>query len=151
MSKTMVTVKTIFGSGPFHPSVYTQSHAFQDLLSFYDSKDPTSALPAWRSQAQSHSSAIIERLQSQQNLTGLTIGIPEEYFPAELSSVVIDALRAVIVRLQALGARIVPVSLPSTSFALSAYYVLASAEASSNLARYDGVQFGECSVFEFYY
>lgn len=45
------------------------------------------------------------------------------------------------------GANIVPISMPSTSYALSSYYVLASAEASSNMARYDGIQYGE--VFSF--
>ena len=47
--------------------------------------------------------------------------------------------------LKANGANIVPVSMPSTSYALSSYYVLASAEASSNMARYDGIQYGEVS------
>jgi len=47
-----------------------------------------------------------------------------------------------LTRLKSQGATIVPVSLPSTPFALSSYYVLASAEASSNLARYDGIQYG---------
>lgn len=51
-------------------------------------------------------------------------------------------MRSVIKRLKNAGATIVPVSLPTTSYALSSYYVLASAEASSNLARYDGVQYG---------
>lgn len=46
--------------------------------------------------------------------------------------------------MKSLGATVVPVSLTSTSFALSAYYVIASAEASSNLARYDGIQYGMC-------
>ena len=54
----------------------------------------------------------------------------------------ITPLRTVISRLQSLGASIIPVSLPSTSYALSAYYVIASAEASSNMARYDGIQYG---------
>lgn len=46
--------------------------------------------------------------------------------------------------LKALGASIIPVNMPATPYALSAYYVIASAEASSNLARYDGIQYGEC-------
>jgi aspartyl-tRNA(Asn)/glutamyl-tRNA(Gln) amidotransferase subunit A len=63
-----------------------------------------------------------------------------------LSSSIINPIRNVIRGLRDLGASIVPVSLPSTSYALSSYYVLASAEASSNLARYDGIQYGELCV-----
>lgn len=51
-------------------------------------------------------------------------------------------MRSVIRSLRDQGASVIPVSLPSTSYALSSYYVLASAEASSNLARYDGIQYG---------
>ena len=67
----------------------------------------------------------------------------KEYFPSELSPQIIEHVRNVLTALKANGAIIVPVSLPSTSYALSSYYVLASAEASSNMARYDGIQYGE--------
>ncbi|KAH8832814.1 amidase signature domain-containing protein [Flagelloscypha sp. PMI_526] len=86
--------------------------------------------------------AITERLNSRKDLDGVIIGIPQEYFPVELSTIVLDALQVSNCHSKNLGAKVVPVSLPSTSYALSAYYVLASAEASSNLARYDGVQYG---------
>ncbi len=66
----------------------------------------------------------------------------QEYFPLELSPSIVNPVREVIGSLRELGASILPVSLPSTSYALSSYYVLASAEASSNLARYDGTQYG---------
>ncbi|EJT96598.1 amidase signature enzyme [Dacryopinax primogenitus] len=74
--------------------------------------------------------------------SGLRIGIPAEYFPAELGPCSIQPLRHALSVLHSLGATLVPVSLPATKYALSAYYVLASAEASSNLARYDGVRYG---------
>lgn len=55
-----------------------------------------------------------------------------------------NSLRTIISGLKDAGASIQPVSLPATQYALSAYYVIASAEASSNLARFDGVQYGVC-------
>lgn len=67
----------------------------------------------------------------------------QEYFPSELNSAVVEPLRHTITALTERGASVVSVSLPSTPYALSAYYVIASAEASSNLARYDGIQYGE--------
>ncbi|KAG8945111.1 Trimeric GatFAB AmidoTransferase(AdT) complex subunit [Tulasnella sp. 424] len=66
----------------------------------------------------------------------------QEYFPAEMDSSLRTQFHKTLEKLKDRGAVLVPVSLPSTRYALSAYYVLASAEASSNLARYDGVRFG---------
>jgi aspartyl-tRNA(Asn)/glutamyl-tRNA(Gln) amidotransferase subunit A len=74
----------------------------------------------------------------------LKLNIKQEYFPSELSPTILGPVRRAILSLKSQGATIVPVTLPSTSYALSAYYVLASAEASSNLARYDGIQYGLC-------
>jgi len=70
------------------------------------------------------------------------IGIPKEYFGEGLSKEVRAAIEETIKALQSLGAITVEVSLPHTEYAIAAYYVIASAEASSNLARYDGVQYG---------
>ncbi|CAK7245751.1 MAG: Trimeric GatFAB AmidoTransferase(AdT) complex subunit [Sporothrix thermara] len=75
-------------------------------------------------------------------LTGLTFGIPLEYNIEELDPRIRAAWTAAAERLQAMGAKVAAVSLPSTRHALSAYYVLAPAEAASNLARYDGVRYG---------
>ncbi|KAJ7027938.1 amidase signature domain-containing protein [Mycena alexandri] len=109
-----------------------------DTLNVYDAKDPTSASPDARQRA----SAAATRAWSTSSLADLRIGIPHEYFPSELSDEVRTPVRAAIERLKSRGATIVPVSLPSTPYALSAYYVISSAEASSNMARYDGVQYG---------
>ena len=73
---------------------------------------------------------------------GLTLGIPDEYFVAGLDPEVEDAVRTAIAVLEGLGARPRRVSLPHTDYGVAAYYILAPAEASSNLARYDGVKYG---------
>ncbi len=73
---------------------------------------------------------------------GLRIGIPAEYFIEGLDPEVEAAVRAAIRVLEQLGARTEPVSLPHTEYGLAAYYLIAPAEASSNLARYDGVKYG---------
>ncbi|PIE70127.1 MAG: Asp-tRNA(Asn)/Glu-tRNA(Gln) amidotransferase GatCAB subunit A [Deltaproteobacteria bacterium] len=76
-------------------------------------------------------------------LKGLTIGIPTEYVEQEgLSPDVDAAVKAAIKQMADLGATCVPVSLPHTRYAVAAYYVIAPSEASSNLARYDGVKYG---------
>lgn len=83
------------------------------------------------------------RRRQRQLLRPLTFGIPVEYNIAELDACVRDAWEdAARVLRDEVGARVVPVSLPSTRHALSAYYVIAPAEASSNLAKYDGVRYG---------
>ena len=73
---------------------------------------------------------------------GLTLGVPREYFVDGMDPQVEAAVRAALDTLQQLGAEIVEVSLPHTPYAVATYYILANAEASSNLARYDGVRFG---------
>ncbi len=76
------------------------------------------------------------------DIKGLRIGIPKEYFVAGIQSEIEHALRAAIRLLEKNGARIEEISLPHTPYAVAAYYLLATAEASSNLARYDGMRFG---------
>jgi aspartyl-tRNA(Asn)/glutamyl-tRNA(Gln) amidotransferase subunit A len=76
------------------------------------------------------------------SLDGITIGIPREYHVEGLSDIVLDTWSKAITFLESLGARIETVSLPHTSDALSAYYIIAPAEAYSNLAAYDGVRYG---------
>jgi aspartyl-tRNA(Asn)/glutamyl-tRNA(Gln) amidotransferase subunit A len=75
-------------------------------------------------------------------LTGLRIGIPAEFFPAALADDVEQALRAALAELERLGARLVDVRLPRTELSIPVYYLIAPAEASSNLSRFDGVRFG---------
>lgn len=77
-------------------------------------------------------------------VTGMKIGLPVEYFAADgLDPEIRTAIDQVAVKLREAGAQVVAVALPHTSLALPAYYLLAPAEASSNLARYDGVRFGQ--------
>ena len=76
------------------------------------------------------------------DIAGLRVGLPKEYFGDGLDEGVARAVQAAVAELEKLGAEIVEVSLPNTELAVPAYYVLAPAEASSNLARYDGVRYG---------
>src|SRR5712691_850659 len=73
---------------------------------------------------------------------GLKLGVPREYFVAGMDAEVEQAVRAGTETLRELGAELVDVSLPHTRYAVATYYILANAEASSNLARYDGVRYG---------
>ncbi|HWO31053.1 MAG TPA: Asp-tRNA(Asn)/Glu-tRNA(Gln) amidotransferase subunit GatA, partial [Candidatus Acidoferrum sp.] len=72
----------------------------------------------------------------------LTLGLPKEYFIKGLDPQVEEAVRAAVARYEKLGAKIVDISLPHTEYALSTYYIIAPAEASANLARFDGVRYG---------
>ena len=76
------------------------------------------------------------------DVRGLRIGVPREYFGQGVQPAVADAVRRAIDTLTALGAEAEEVSLPHSEYALPTYYILAPAEASSNLARFDGVRFG---------
>ncbi|MDI6801949.1 MAG: Asp-tRNA(Asn)/Glu-tRNA(Gln) amidotransferase subunit GatA [Thermodesulfovibrionales bacterium] len=77
-----------------------------------------------------------------QEIKGLKIGIPKEYFIEGIDREVEDFVRLAIKKLESLGAIPIEVSLPHTGYAVATYYILATSEASSNLARYDGVKYG---------
>ena len=82
------------------------------------------------------------RAASARGVKGLRVGVPREYFVSGLDPEVEASVRAGIARLEALGAKTVELSLPHTEYAVATYYIVATAEASSNLARYDGVRYG---------
>ncbi|KAH0543692.1 hypothetical protein FGG08_002008 [Glutinoglossum americanum] len=101
----------------------------------YDPQDPTSIPASTRSR--------IANLRARRRRVGpFRIGVPAEYNVEELSPIIRQTWLKTLQHLQSLGHEIYPVSLPATQHALSAYYILAPAEASSNLARYDGVRYG---------
>ena len=76
------------------------------------------------------------------SLKGLRVGVPEEFFGEGLAADVRKAIDASLAQLQAQGATLVPIALPRTELSIPVYYIIAPAEASSNLSRFDGVKFG---------
>ncbi|MBF0463902.1 MAG: Asp-tRNA(Asn)/Glu-tRNA(Gln) amidotransferase subunit GatA [Nitrospirae bacterium] len=76
------------------------------------------------------------------DIKGLRVGIPSEYFIDGMEREVEQSVKAAISHLETLGAQIVDISLPHTGYAVAAYYILATSEASSNLARFDGIKYG---------
>jgi aspartyl-tRNA(Asn)/glutamyl-tRNA(Gln) amidotransferase subunit A len=137
-----------FGVVPYANSLDTvgllaaQVEPIQDLVfksgldMEYDPNDPTSLALNTRQRCKQSCTSQLPDLRH------VTIGIPTEYNIEELDPTVQEAWASVASNLEQHGVRIVPVSLPSTKEALCAYYVLAPAEASSNLAKYDGVRYG---------
>ncbi len=110
-------------------------------MSGFDERDSTSAEQA----PQDYHAAMLrprEGASALRPLAGLRIGLPAEFFPAGLSPDVEAAVRAALAELERLGATLVPVSLPRTELSIPVYYIIAPAEASSNLSRFDGVKFG---------
>ncbi|KAJ5151766.1 Glutamyl-tRNA(Gln) amidotransferase subunit A [Penicillium capsulatum] len=110
------------------------------ILNQHDVRDPTSISPFSRSRilSQLQKPSFASRLSS----SPLRIGVPIEYNISELTPSVRQAWLRSLAYLQEQGHTVHPVSLPATKHALSAYYILAPAEASSNLAKYDGVRYG---------
>lgn len=82
------------------------------------------------------------RLNGSRPLDGVRIGVPKEYFIDGIQAEVESAVRNAIAQMESLGAEIKPVSLAHTEFALPVYYLIAPAEASANLARFDGIRYG---------
>lgn len=118
----------------------TSNAPMVDIVNQHDPRDPTNITATSRSRIQSHleSSNLASRMTS----SPLKIGVPLEYNISGLAPSVRNAWYRTLAFLQRQGHTIHPVSLPSMQSALSAYYVLAPAEASSNLAKYDGVRYG---------
>jgi aspartyl-tRNA(Asn)/glutamyl-tRNA(Gln) amidotransferase subunit A len=84
--------------------------------------------------------------ESLPDLRGLTVGLPREYFPADLDAGVASALRRTVESIRELGGEVRDVSLPNSTYAVPTYYIIAPAEAAANLARYDGVRYGQRRV-----
>ena len=114
------------------------------LLSAMSGFDPRDATSAERPPQDFHAQMLQARpgATAAQPLQGLRIGLPKEFFPAALAADVQSAVRAALAQLENLGATLVDVSLPRTELSIPVYYIIAPAEASSNLGRFDGVKFG---------
>ena len=110
-------------------------------MSGFDERDATSAQ---RPPQDFHAQMLAARdgATAAQPLRGLRIGLPKEFFPKALASDVDLAVRAALAELEKLGATLVDVSLPRTELSIPVYYIIAPAEASSNLSRFDGVRYG---------
>jgi aspartyl-tRNA(Asn)/glutamyl-tRNA(Gln) amidotransferase subunit A len=119
-------------AGPMAHTVRDNAILLENMAGF-DPKDSTSldlAVPQWEANLSS-------------DLRGKKVGIPKEYRPDGLNAEIAALWDKGIAFLKDAGAEIVEVSLPHTKYALPAYYIIAPAEASSNLARYDGVRYGQ--------
>lgn len=120
--------------GPFARSPQDLA-LFLEVIAGHDRRDSTSSSRARESFA--------EKLHPE--LGGLTLGLPREFFEATLDPEVAEATKTAAKTLEELGAKIVEVSLSLTKYAIPCYQILSTAEASSNLARYDGVHYGHRS------
>ncbi len=114
------------------------------LLSAMSGFDPRDATSAERPPQDFHARMLQARAGATSGLPllGLRIGLPKEFFPAALATDVAGRVRAALAELERLGATLVDVSLPRTELSIPVYYIIAPAEASSNLGRFDGVKFG---------
>jgi len=110
-------------------------------MSGFDARDATSAERPPQDYAASMQAAR-PGASATRPLSGLRIGVPREFFPPTLDHDVQGAVRAALAELEQLGATLVDVSLPRTELSIPVYYIIAPAEASSNLSRYDGVRYG---------
>ncbi len=121
--------------GPFAQSVQDAALLF-DVIAGHDPRDQTT------STAQAEPTEAALQPLTLQDLKGLRVGLPREHYEAELSPPVHAALERLKSALANAGATLVETTLPHTRYAVASYYVIAAAEASSNLSRFDGVRFG---------
>ncbi|MEJ6951396.1 Asp-tRNA(Asn)/Glu-tRNA(Gln) amidotransferase subunit GatA [Natronospora cellulosivora (SeqCode)] len=117
--------------GPITKDV-EDSAILMNIIAGHDSKDSTSV----KMEKEDYTSFLKE------DVSEMKIAIPKEYFAMEFNQEVKDSVLAAVKKLEEAGATVEEVSIPSVEYALAAYYIIAPAEASSNLARYDGVRYG---------
>ena len=117
--------------GPLTKDV-RDSAMVMDCIAGYDKRDSTSI----KMEKLSYSSEIGK------DIRGMKIALPKEFFGEGISEDVKNGIQTAIMQFKALGAEIVEVSMPTLAHALPAYYIISSAEASSNLARFDGIRYG---------
>ena len=116
-----------------------------DAMAGFDKKDSTS-LCVPNESFSNNLDIPFESGNISKPLTGIHIGVPDEYFSDALDNDVAISVKNGIKSLESMGAKIKKISLPTTKYAVAAYYVIAPAEASSNLSRFDGVRFGHRSI-----
>jgi aspartyl-tRNA(Asn)/glutamyl-tRNA(Gln) amidotransferase subunit A len=117
--------------GPFTANV-ADAAAVLRVIAGHDPSDSTSAnVPV-----EDYSTAI------EAPVKGMRIGVPQDYFGAGLDAEVKEKVETAIAALERMGCKRIPLQMPHTDYAIAAYYIIATAEASSNLARYDGVRYG---------
>lgn len=117
--------------GPLTKSVEDAADVL-DVIAGHDPKDSTSAILDYPKYGEG----------MKNDVRGLRVGLPREYLEQDVDPQVLASYHMAIDRLRDLGAEIVETSLPTFDYALSAYYIIASAEAASNLSRYDGIRYG---------
>ncbi len=113
-----------------------------NAMAGFDERDSTSLQRADENYTRLIGQAFTADAPTGKPLAGLRIGLPKEYFGDGLAQDVRAAVDAALEQYEALGATLVPVSLPKTELSIPVYYVIAPAEASSNLSRFDGVRYG---------
>ena len=123
-------------AGPFANTVEDAAMILEAMSGHdeFDSTSSTQEIPQWS-----------ENINS--DLKGMKVGLPKEYFSDEISDEVKKVVEQAIETVKAAGAEVVEVSLPNTHVCVPIYYIIATSEASSNLARYDGVRYGHRSDF----
>ena len=118
-------------------SIGVLARSVEDIIPVFETmvgKDPLDATTVV-------SPSMPRRLPDDKSLKGTRIGVPKEYFVEGTQVEVEGAVREAIQKLKELGAEIIPISLPHTEYAIPAHYILAPAEASANLARFDGIRY----------
>ncbi|WP_318606687.1 Asp-tRNA(Asn)/Glu-tRNA(Gln) amidotransferase subunit GatA [Mitsuokella jalaludinii] len=118
--------------GPLTRDVTDCAHLL-NIIAGHDEMDSTSSA----AEVPDYTKSLVE------DVKGLKIGLPKEYFVEGMDPEVEQAVRTAIKKYEELGAEVVEISLPHTEYAISTYYLIAPAEAATNLERYDGVSYGE--------